>query len=128
MNPGLPGMGLGGIFYLILVLLMPVRETYLTLRGRSNMERWRVVAFHLLMTSAIVGALIATGFGLKQGFLYLASTNWIGPSIADAAQSATAVSSQWAMTISLSILGTLLVGSAILGMIMRWMPRDADRK
>ena len=45
MFAGLPGTGIGGIFYLLLTLWMPVHELYLTARGRSSAERWRFIAY-----------------------------------------------------------------------------------
>lgn len=40
MFAGLPGTGLGGLFYALLILLMPLRELWL--RGRQG--RWRFIA------------------------------------------------------------------------------------
>jgi hypothetical protein len=44
MNAGLPGTGIGGVFYLVSALFMPFFELFKTLRGESNLERWRDVA------------------------------------------------------------------------------------
>lgn len=41
---GLPGTGIGGIFYLLLTLWMPINEFVLTIDGRSSWERWRFIA------------------------------------------------------------------------------------
>lgn len=60
MNAGLPGTGLGGIFYLLLALAMPVREIYLTARGRSSRERWRVVLRQLTLALGIVATVAAS--------------------------------------------------------------------
>ena len=40
-NAGLPGTGLGGLFYLLLAFWMPFAELPRTLRGRSSRARWR---------------------------------------------------------------------------------------
>lgn len=69
MNAGLPGTGLGGLFYLVLALLMPVRELYLTARGRSSRQRWRLVLQQLLIAAAILTALGITGT-LLRGVLH----------------------------------------------------------
>lgn len=66
MNAGLPGTGIGGLFYILLALLMPVRELYLTARRRSSRERWRIVLRQLTMAGGILGALAATGW-LESG-------------------------------------------------------------
>ncbi|MDN4174133.1 hypothetical protein QWY28_14315 [Nocardioides sp. SOB77] len=60
MTAGLPGTGLGGLLYVLLALLMPVRELYLTARGRSSRERWAVVGQQALMALAIIAALAGT--------------------------------------------------------------------
>jgi hypothetical protein len=58
MKVGLPGVGIGGVFYILLVAMMPLRELSLTLRGQSNPQRWRRVG---LQTSLAVLILLALG-------------------------------------------------------------------
>ena len=62
MNPGLPGVGIGGFFYLASALLMPFVEAVRTIRGRSSLARWRAVAHQVgqavLMVGAVGAALI----------------------------------------------------------------------
>lgn len=55
-NAGLPGTGLGGLFYVLLALWMPVAELYATLRGRSSRDRWRVVGTQFAMACAVVAS------------------------------------------------------------------------
>ena len=66
MNAGLPGTGIGGLFYVLLALLMPVRELYLTARGRSSRERWRLVLQQLLIACGIIASLAVTGWAASQ--------------------------------------------------------------
>jgi hypothetical protein len=40
MSAGLPGCGLGGLFFVVCALLAPIREVARTLRGRSSLEAW----------------------------------------------------------------------------------------
>jgi hypothetical protein len=54
MTAGLPGTGIGGLFYLLLVFWMPCRELYLLCRGRSSPQRWRAIGFYLSLTVGIV--------------------------------------------------------------------------
>ena len=54
MTAGLPGSGIGGLFYIVCALLMPFIEFGQTLRGRSNPERWKNVARHSGLAWAIV--------------------------------------------------------------------------
>lgn len=82
MSAGLPGLGLGGLFFVITALLAPLFELHRTLRGRSSAEAWRQVARQfaiavsmivavdlalraLLFTASLLGAEIGTrGSGL----------------------------------------------------------------
>ena len=54
MIAGLPGTGIGGLFYLLSALLMPFLELLATLRGRSSAERWRVVRDQTLIAGGII--------------------------------------------------------------------------
>jgi len=63
---GLPGVGIGGLFYLISALLMPLFEAVRTIRGRSSRERWRVVGRQFAMAVIMVGALTAVVILLHQ--------------------------------------------------------------
>jgi len=72
-NAGLPGTGIGGLFYLLLALWMPVGELWRTVRGRSSRERWRLVGTQFALACAIIAALVAT----TAAFLRIAD----GPSV-----------------------------------------------
>ena len=61
MIAGLPGTGIGGIFYLASALAMPLREAYRRVRGRAR-GNWRVVAAQLAMAGGILGAMWVTGW------------------------------------------------------------------
>ena len=63
MIAGLPGTGIGGIFYLASALAMPLREAYRRVRGRSpGRGNWRVVAAQLAIAGGILGAMWVTGW------------------------------------------------------------------
>lgn len=64
-SAGLPGTGLGGFLYLALALSMPFRELYLTLRGRSSRDRWKVVARQFAIACGILA-------GVESSFWLLA--------------------------------------------------------
>lgn len=59
-NAGLPGTGLGGLFYLLLALWMPVAELHRTLQGRSSPARWRRVGVQFAMACGIIAVLACT--------------------------------------------------------------------
>ena len=61
MTVGLPGAGIGGLFYLAGALLMPVRSLALTLTGRGHEARWRLAFRQSGMAVGILAALWLTG-------------------------------------------------------------------
>lgn len=66
MNVGLPGTGLGGLFYLLTALLMPLVELIQTLRGRTAWRRWLIAVQQAGLASGILAGLWATGFVMRR--------------------------------------------------------------
>lgn len=54
MFAGLPGIGVGTLFYVLIALWMPVRELVRVARGTSSIERWRVILRQLSFAVSIV--------------------------------------------------------------------------
>jgi len=61
---GLPGVGIGGIFYLVCALLMPFVELANTLRGRTSTKRWKIVFTQFGMLCSIIVSLGFMGWFL----------------------------------------------------------------
>lgn len=61
MTAGLPGIGIGGIFYLICALIMPLIEVVLTIQGKSNAERWLLVGRQFGFLCLILAGFWVTG-------------------------------------------------------------------
>lgn len=61
MNAGLPGTGIGGVFYLVSVFFMPFLELFKTMRGESSLERWQLVGKQLVMAGSIIGGMWLMG-------------------------------------------------------------------
>lgn len=57
MFAGLPGTGIGGIFYLLLTIWMPINEAYLTVRGRSSLERWKFVVIRCTLFALVIAVM-----------------------------------------------------------------------
>jgi hypothetical protein len=74
MGPGVPGIGIAGLFYVVVAIVAPIRELYLTTRGRSSRDRWRVVLRQFLLAWTIVAAVVAFYIGLG----WLARRGWLG--------------------------------------------------
>ena len=66
MTVGLPGVGIGGIFYLVSALLMPVRELARVARGEPGERRWGLVAQQCAIAAGILVALWATGWAMGR--------------------------------------------------------------
>lgn len=62
MTAGLPGVGIGGIFYLASALLMPVRSLMAVLRGRGHEARWALALRQAGLAAMILVAVWGTGW------------------------------------------------------------------
>ncbi len=58
MMAGLPISALGGVFYLILTIWMPICELGLLMQGRSSVERWKRIGVQLAMVGGVVAAIL----------------------------------------------------------------------
>ena len=56
MAAGLPGFGLGGLFFILTALLAPVGELWRTARGRSSVAAWRLVGRQFCQAVAMLAA------------------------------------------------------------------------
>lgn len=64
---GLPGTGLGGLFYALLVLWMTAREGWRALRGASSGRNWLKIAPLMAILGGIVAALWLEGWLITAG-------------------------------------------------------------
>lgn len=71
MIAGLPGTGIGGIFYLLLAMFMPVREFFRLVRKRTNFERWCFIALQLGFVFGIILLIWAEVWMLNQLLMWL---------------------------------------------------------
>jgi hypothetical protein len=68
MTAGLPGAGIGGIFYLASALFMPVRELIAKIADPRAPRRWSLAFRQAGIAGGIMLALGATGWALAQIF------------------------------------------------------------
>ncbi len=71
MAVGIPGAGIGGLFYLLCALAMPVREAWRIARGRSTAERRREAARQGTIALGILGSLWLTAWVVGRILLVL---------------------------------------------------------
>jgi len=58
MFAGLPGIGVGTLFYVLMALLMPLWELPRVIKGTSSLSRWSLIGRQLLYASAIVATVM----------------------------------------------------------------------
>lgn len=81
MVAGIPGTGIGGLFYLLSVLCMPLREVGKLVRGKSNVRRWKFIVMQLGLASGIIVGFMVTGWILamlipEKAHLFVKQTSW----------------------------------------------------
>lgn len=54
MFAGLPGIGVGTLFYVLIALWMPIREIAFVVRGQSSWARWRLIGVQLIFAAGII--------------------------------------------------------------------------
>lgn len=117
MTAGLPGVGIGGIFYLASALLMPVHSLVATLTGRRHEARWALALRQSGLALAILGALWATGWAIG----WIVSPVAAPAIVAAGAGAAPAVQNAVRMTALLGSLGTLALVLLVV-QLMRLLP------
>jgi protein-S-isoprenylcysteine O-methyltransferase Ste14 len=60
MNVGLPGTGIGGLFYLMTTFIILLSELVMTVRGQSSKQRWSTVMEQTGMTVSMIIMAILT--------------------------------------------------------------------
>lgn len=63
---GLPISALGGVFYLILTLWMPINELFLLVQGRSSLLRWKRIGVQFMMVGGVVLAILGQSILLAK--------------------------------------------------------------
>jgi hypothetical protein len=76
MSAGLPGLGLGGLFFVLSALLAPFVELIRTMRGRSSVAAWRAVGRQFALALTMVAAVELT---LRLLYALADATGLAGP-------------------------------------------------
>jgi len=126
---GLPGSGIGGLYYLLLALWMPFHGLWLRLRGRGSRLRWILVAKQSCMAAGILCVLWGEGWLLKRLLVWIV---WHTPS-----------ASYWHMTgltawvllapiaaarISFGILAGVILMTHVVSLWVRWAPSQRGHR
>lgn len=128
MIAGIPGTGIGGIYYILLALMMPVKETCRLCVRRSSTERWLQVA---AQTGNALGILISawlTGWLLIRTFDLL-KLYGLG-SQSQAMNTITNIMSVSTFHIALVVLGSVILSVHILRLLIpaRKLPKSTTSR
>jgi hypothetical protein len=120
---GFPGTGIGGLFYLLLAMVMPFCELYQLSRGRSSWRRWRAVAIEFAYALGILGAMAFAALGLQEmclWFIRLHASSPISVAAQEKAMAAhvTSLTAWWAAWVSAgTLLAVFLIPAMLSGLV-----------
>jgi tetratricopeptide (TPR) repeat protein len=123
MTVGVPGTGIGGMFYLASALAMPLRQAYRWLRRRPSSGGWRVVAGQTAMAGAILAAIWVAGW--LVGIAITASARVIRPPHLLAGAHPGSVLRTAALVLSAATLAAVLLGVELLRL---WVHRGTEKQ
>ena len=115
MTAGLPGTGISGLYYLLLVLWMPFHELRGFILGRTPFPRWRSVLRQASIGAGILTALVGEAWLLKRLLYWIAmhtmrGTYWNAVFV----RSLTALVPATATWITFGILGGVVITTHLL--------------
>lgn len=120
MVAGVPGVGISGLYYLLLSFLMPVHELYELCRGRSSKQRWLLVADQLANAVGILGSLYFTSWVVRRAARWIAAL-FTTP---DSGRQAMAVQQISAATftsiawVTMVVLASVVIGAITAGVVL----------
>jgi hypothetical protein len=123
MNAGLPGTGIGGLFYIATALWMPVHRIYR--RGARNGRGWRRIGNQFGIAVGILRALGATGWLL--GVALALPLRDASPGGGAAAAHAARIFHLVALVGTVGILGVVLLSVELAGVVARGRTRNPTR-
>lgn len=122
MSVGLPGTGVGGLFYLVSALWMPVRETCRALTGKSDVRSRSLVARQTLIALGVLGGIWLAGWLLGLMLTRVPAVTAVlnaAPALAGRSSNLLKITS---LVLGLATLITVVGGVEILGAVRRWKP------
>ena len=121
MTAGIPGTGIGGLFYVASALVMPLREAYRRVTRRGPHTRWRIVAGHAGLGVAIVAAMWGAGWLLGLALHAARPLGTIGGTpAANVLRTAT-------LALTVGTLAAVLGGVEVLRLCVVWSARRRRR-
>jgi hypothetical protein len=71
MTAGLPGTGIGGIFYFLLAMGMPFCEVFRTIQRRTSLARWGFITLQLSFVFGILAMMWGEVWFLNHALIWL---------------------------------------------------------
>jgi hypothetical protein len=124
--PGLPGAGIGGLFYLLVALFSPVWESVRLLRGDAAPRQWRVVLRLFALALSIMVAMWLTAW-IVVAVVSLAPHAHQGTTASSAATVSQAIGRRVAV-LTASTLALVLLGVELLRLLSPTMGCTARRR
>jgi hypothetical protein len=73
MNPGMPGTGIGGLFYVLSALWMPICEVWRRSRGKTSV-RWFLIAKQFAIAVGVVAVMSGVFWALDSALILYHAT------------------------------------------------------
>lgn len=116
MSAGLPGLGLGGLFFILSALIAPLVELVRMLRGRSSAGAWRAVGRQFAIAVTMIVAIELT----LRAVLWVASAAGVGGASVPAGILALPLEP---IGLAVALLCALLLAAKGLELALRWRRR-----
>jgi hypothetical protein len=120
MVAGLPGTGIGGIFYIVLALAMPICEVFHLVRRKSSVKRWITIATQTFNAVGILGGVYLTGWLLACVLnAFRATAIGAGGGAATAVQRTANVIPAASAYTAIATLGGVILATHVLRLLLR---------
>ncbi|MFA6135382.1 MAG: hypothetical protein WC869_15325 [Phycisphaerae bacterium] len=122
---GLPGTGIGGIFYILLAFIMPVREAFLVITGKGiSLKRWMNCGLQVLNASGVLAGMYVMGWALGwlvELFKTVLAKGWAGGhwNIVQVSQHSSNMVSSVAAYMAIVTLVAVVGGIEILSLVLK---------
>jgi hypothetical protein len=116
---GLPGTGIGGLFYLLLTALMPLRHAVSAVRRRSRAGAGRVVLRCVALAAGIVATIWAQAWALRAAILALSPAGQVPAAFRGLADAGTSTYVKVAAFASLASLAAVVLTVHALRLFLR---------
>jgi hypothetical protein len=105
MTAGLPGAGIGGLFYLAATITLPFRSLWRRVRGRTDSIPWRHQVHNVAMAAGIIAGLWVAGWLLG----FVVPDEMLNPATASAARTGVSLRTVIPAATFAAAIGTLAV-------------------